>query len=98
MTTRIDDEGDPKETPITQQDRDLVEKCKDAINKKGEKNYSSFTIVKAATQVTSYTNKFYHLNADSGKYDITVSIYCPKNEAPMVMEFSEGHKALKVGH
>jgi hypothetical protein len=93
--------GAPQETQHSQEDHDLVNQVKADINAKCGHQHESFKIVKSSSQVVAGTNKFYHLKAQPGDHDLTVTIHVPlphTNAPPSVEQVSEGHKPLNLGH
>ena len=91
--------GAPQDAEITAEDTALVNSCAAAINAKAGTEGKSYTINKMSSQVVAGTNKFFHLTAAPGNDQVTVTIFVPLgNEAPQVSEFSQGHKALQIGH
>lgn len=69
--------GAPQGSVATPEDVALVSSLNAAINAKVGHNHDSYEIVSVSTQVVAGTNKFYHLRAQPGNHEYTVTVYIP---------------------
>lgn len=85
--------GGFQETEVTQEIRDLVANNVAGINSKLGSNATSFTIVKAFSQIVAGTNYFLHLTSNDGQnYSVCVYVPLPHTNAPAEVTLAEaGH-------
>lgn len=88
--------GGSSECQITQEIVQLVNNNLAALNAKTGANATSFTVVKAKSQVVAGTNYHLHLNSNTGSpYTVTISVPLPHtNSPPQVTRGEAGHNAL----
>jgi len=93
--------GGVKATGATVEDTALVNSLKAAINAKVGNQHQSYEIVSVSSQVVAGTNKFYHLRAQPGNHEYTITVYIALPHTglgPQVTEVSHGFNPHKIGH
>ena len=93
--------GGVQSTGATAEDVALVNSLTAAINAKVGHQHDSYEVVAVSTQVVAGTNKFYHIRAQPGNQEHTVTIYIALPHtglAPEVSEVSSGFNPHKQGH
>jgi hypothetical protein len=93
--------GGVQATGATAEDTALINSLNAAINAKVGHQHDSYEIVSVSSQIVAGTNKFYHLRAQPGNHEYTITVYIALPHtglAPEVSEVSSGFNAHKNGH